>query len=451
MNYRLLIISPKSDYCHNCSNFKFFPPITPGIITALTPPNWAVYTIDENIEEISEMNFDLVAITATHYINRVYKLAKLFRAKSVPVILGGLHVTAVPEEAEKYADSIVIGDSESVWKNLINDFQEGKLKKKYISNNYPFSFIQPTFNQFNNKYFAYTLETSRGCFNNCSFCGIHIPYHRDYKRKPKEMIISELKKTVTPFVFIIDNNFYSNDENEMLLLLDEIIKQKINKVFFAAVSTSFFKNELLVEKAAKAGIRMVYVGFESETIESLKELNKKNHTAGITIFKEYKRIIDISHKYGILVTGKAIIGLENDTEVTIKNRIEFFSKLRADEFSYAILTPLPNSILFEKLKKENRLLYTNFPEAWIKYDQCISSYKHKYLSKEKLEEYIDSYKKPELREMMRAFFITKSLKAFLLYYAYNYYFINYKNSFLFLILKVFTKLKGYSFPTKLDI
>jgi len=444
MNKKLLLINPRSE--NNSINFNFFPTIVLGIIEQLTPKNWDVTIVDENIEDLTDKDYDLVGITSTHNINRAYKIAELYRQKAVPVIMGGMHVSAIPDEAMQYVDSVVVGNVEPLWIKIIHDFEAGSLKKQYINNDNQYNFVEPCLNYFHKKYFAYALETSRGCFNNCSFCGIHIPFQQSYKRKPIEMIINELKKTDNPFVFIIDNNFYGNDENNMFLLFNEMIRQKISKVFFAAVSVGFFNNEKLVALAAKAGLKMVFIGFESDTQETLGELNKKNIRGVTGIFNEYKAIIDLAHKNRILVSGKAIVGLENDTEEIINKRIDFFSKLKLDEFSYSILTPLPGSVLFKKFQAENKLLHTNFPDDWIKYDHCKNSFMHNNLSKEKLEIYASNYAKPGYRQMLRSLIITRSLKGLLLYYAYNYYMTNYKKAFLHFLLKTYTVINGHCFP-----
>ncbi len=191
---------------------------------------------------------------------------------------------------------------------------------------------------------------------------------------------------------------------------------------------------------------MVFIGFESDSELSLKQLNKKNFTHSASIYDEYKQIIKQSHRHGILVSGKAIIGIETDTEEIINKRLRFFNKLNIDEFSYAILTPLPGTRFFETLKNENRLLYINFPTDWIKYDHATNTFRHNNLSKEKLEEYIRIYTKPDIKKMIKSLFVTQSIKGLLLFYAYNYYFIGYRNRLLNNLLKRYLKAKGLLLP-----
>jgi len=447
-NKKLLLINPCSE---NQPKFKFFPPIALGMIKALTPPNWEVTIIDENTEDISTTNYDLVAITTTHHINKAYKIAEIFKQKNITVVMGGAHASALPEEVANYADAVIIGDAEPLWHLVINDFEAGNLKKIYNSKNLSYDFVIPILKNFDNKYFAYALETSRGCVNNCIFCGIHIPFHKAYKRKPIELIISELKSTNNPFVFIIDNNFYGNDDEYLFLLFNELIHQKINKTIFAAVSVGFFKNEKLVKKASECGLKMLFVGFESDTVQSLNELNKKNYSAANNMFEEYKYMVDLSHKHGILISTQVIIGIENDTEEIIKKRFDFFSKLNLDELSCVILTPLPNSPLFKKFKVDGALLFTNFPDDWVNYDYCKNAFKHKNLSKEKLENLqlqMNIKYAPNLKKMLRSFLISKSIKGFFFYFGYCYYFFNFNNKYIYTLLRIYAAFKGLSFPKK---
>jgi len=444
MKKRILIINPGSKTI--CSGFRFFPPLIFGIIDRLTPPNYEIIFIDENVDKLEVCDCDLVGITTTHNPNRAYEIARIFKNKSVPVVLGGLHVSVLPNEASDFCDSVVIGNVELVWEQLLLDFEIHLLQKFYRGDNNKYEFIEPTSSLFTNKYFAYALETSRGCNNNCSFCGIHVPFLQPHKRKPIEIVIEELSKTPIPFVFIIDNNFYGNDDDYLFQLFEELQRCQIKKIFFAAVSIGFYKNTKLVKAAAKCGLRMVFIGFESDSELSLKQLNKKNFTNSNDIYKEYKQIVSISHKFGILVSGKAIIGIETDTEEIINRRLSFFKKLNIDEFSYAILTPLPGTRLFETLKNENRLLYLDFPTDWIKYDHATNTFRHNNLSKEKLEEYIRIYSKPGIIKMIKSLFVTKSIKGLLLFYAYNYYFIGFRNRLLNALLKTYLKTKGLLLP-----
>ncbi|HQP05228.1 MAG TPA: radical SAM protein [Bacteroidales bacterium] len=446
MKKSLLLINPK---IVNYPDFLFFPPISLGIIAAYTPDDWEVTLLDENTEALEVKHYDLVGITTSHHFLRAYQIAAYFREIGVPVVLGGLHSSAVPDEAEEHADSVVIGDVEVVWRELLRDTETGVLKRRYNGDNKEQQFIKPLTQFFRGNYFAYTLETSRGCFNHCLFCGLHIPTHRPYRRKPIETVIAELSDTTNPFVFIVDNNFYGRDEEYMFRLFDEMDKHGIRKSFFAGVSIDFFKNEKLVKRASECGLRMVFVGFEADTEESLKALNKKNYNNPTDIFNEYRNIVKLAHRNRILISGKIIIGMPDDTIEKIENRVSFFKRLKLDEVSCAILTPLPMSRLFIQYRNNGELLYNNFPEDWLKYDYNNLAFRHRNLDKAYIDQKqseINILQKPSLKSCLKALMITRSFEGTFLYYAYAHYFFNFTSRMLEKYFRCWGKSRNLRFP-----
>ncbi|HOY38237.1 MAG TPA: radical SAM protein [Bacteroidales bacterium] len=449
MKKSLLLINPKTV---NYPDFLFFPPISLGIIAAYTPDNWEVTIIDENTGALEFKHYDLVGITTSHHFLRAYQIAASFRNIGVTVVLGGLHSSAVPDEAGDHADAIVSGDVEVVWKELLHDAESGELKRRYHGENTEMHFVKPITHFFRNNYFAYTLETSRGCFNHCLFCGLHVPVHRPYRRKPVETIIAELSETPNPFVFIIDNNFYGRDEEYMFRLFDEMDKNNIRKSFFAGVSIDFFKNEKLVKRASECGLRMVFVGFEADTEESLKALHKKNYSNPSDIFAEYRNIVKLAHRNRILISGKIIIGMPDDTIEKIERRISFFKRLKLDEVSCAILTPLPMSRLFIQYRDSGDLLYNNFPQDWLKYDYNNLAFRHPKLDKtyvDRRQTEINMQQKPSMQSCLKALLITRSVKGTFLYYAYVHYFFNFTSRIIEKCFRLWGKSRNLHFPGSL--
>ena len=429
MKKKLLLVNPKIETQYR--NFNFLPPISLGILAALTPSHWEIDIVDENLEGIPKYEYDLVGITTnTLNIQRAYNISGIFRQKSIPVIMGGCHASAVPLESVNFSDSVVIGDAESKWPVAIRDFENGDLHKTYSGIDSSFDYISPDVSHFKNKYVFDAVETSRGCNNNCSYCGVHVPYRRPYKRKPLEMLISELQNSKNPYVFFIDNNFYGNDDEYLYLLFEEMIRKKLKKTWQTGVSESFFKNNELVKLAAKAGAKMFFVGFESDTTVSLNELNKNNFPSTRDIFSEYKKIINLCHSNSIMVSGNYMIGIENDTEESIKNRTEFFSNLNLDVCASVILTPLPNTVVFKKYQQEGRLIYTDFPVDWKNYYYGRSLIKHDNLKNERIEELTKQNNKLfriTFSKIVKSLWTTRSVKGFILYYYYCFFFANYKN------------------------
>ncbi len=440
-NPLLLLINPKIKY--NLNKFNFLPPVALGIIADLTPKNWTTLIIDENINPVDELNLqaDLVGITTnTLNISRAYEISKKYSDIGIKVILGGSHASAFPDEAQKYATSVVCGEVETIWKNIINDFENDSLKNLYHSND--FQYTEINMQLFDNKYIIDAFETSRGCINNCAFCGVHVPKTRPYTRKPIGMIINELKNSKNQYFSFIDNNFYGNDDEYLISLFESMLKHNIKKYWQTGVSVNFFKNKELVKLSAKAGAKMLFVGFESDTELSLKELSKKNYIDSSNIFQEYKEIVKSCHKNNIIITGNYMIGLDSDNEQRINERTMFFKELKLDQCACVIVTPLPKTKLFNKYKSENRLLYTNFPEDWKKYCYSNSIVKHDTLSNEKIEQLY--YEKNKLFQIsglkiFKTIFVTKSIGGFIYFYYFCKNFGKYQNSFIERLLKIFKK------------
>ncbi len=430
---KLLLINPKNEYKSTYKNYSFIPPLSLGIIADLTPNHWDVEIFDENIKKtqiISEIQADLVGITTnTRNINHVYALSIEIKNKGIPVILGGAHVSIFHEEALKFCDTVVIGEVETIWRDVIKDFESECLKNIYVQKSFKINTHNPKY--FAKSYVIDSIETSRGCVNNCSFCGVHVPMYRPYERKSIDSVIAEIEASENDLIMFVDNNFYANDDDYLYQLFDRMIKIKNKKKWQSGVTTNFFRNKGLVEMAAKAGAVMFFVGFESDSTKSLKELNKKNlFSHDMDLFNNYKTIVELCHKNNILVSGNYMIGLENDTDETIQNRLHFFQMLKLDECACAILTPLPNTAIYKKAQKENKLIKTNYPNDWSFYSYSNSIIKHSNLSNERIEELMIIHNrkhKPNFLKILKILFNSKSLKATKYYYFFCKYLGKYNN------------------------
>ena len=182
------------------------PPLALGIIAALTPANWDIEIIDENWDDFEYKDADLVGITSwTFFINKAYEIAGQYASMGVPVVMGGMHVSTVPDEAIKYCNSVVIGLAEEVWPQLIEDYENNNLKKFYYG--MPSNiFIKPRRDLFDKRYSKGILQTSRGCPMNCNFCSVK-PFHGNrYIKRPIEDVLDDINSIVHDFIFIIDEN-----------------------------------------------------------------------------------------------------------------------------------------------------------------------------------------------------------------------------------------------------
>ena len=395
-------------------------PLALGIIAALTPGDWKIKLIDENFRTFRYYEADLVGLTAfTSTANRAYEIAAMYREKGIPTVMGGIHASMVPEESMKYVDAVVVGEAEPIWGQVLKDFESGSLKSLYRS---PIakeiSQPKPRRDLFHPGYVCAGIQTTRGCPLNCSFCSVSAFNGRHYRFRPIEEVLDELEEVPQKFVFFIDDNIigHNNESKERAKkLFQGIIDRKIKKYWLSQSSINFADDPELLTLAYKSGCRMIFLGIESETDDHLKEANKKlNLKRGSHAYDEIFRKI---HKHGIGIIAGLIFGWDSETPESIKNRARFAVNCSADSFQTSILTPLPGTELFAKIQAENRLLYTNFPNDWIRYDYFEPTILHPTMERSELDSYVEIAKKKIfspyqiIKKGIRTFFNTKDFMA----------------------------------------
>jgi radical SAM superfamily enzyme YgiQ (UPF0313 family) len=393
---KLILINPVNEYIPLISSTltSKYPPLSLGIIAKLTPPTWDIEIIDENFENFSFRQADLVGITAfTSNITRAYKISNIFRDEGIPVVIGGIHASVLPEEAINYCDTIVIGDAEDTWPDVINDFENNSLQKFYYSK-YPDLKNTPQIDHhiFDKRYMFIGIQTSRGCTFRCDFCSVHMFNKGTFRRKPVEQVLAEFEsiKNMNKLVFIIDDNIIGctkTDIEYLKTLFKEIIRKKFNLNWFCQASVNFANDTELVELAAKSGCKVLFVGIEAETVKALTDINKKINFSSSA--KHYSAFVKIIHKYGMLVSAGIIFGTDSDTIDSIKKRIHFICKSQIDIFQITPLTPLPGTALFKRLMDEDRIFYKNFPNDWDHYHLLDVVFQPKNLKKTELTEMLN--------------------------------------------------------------
>lgn len=370
---KLLLINPLSTKRIGLirDQHSIYPPLALGIVAALTPDHWEIELLDENFERFSYREADLVGITAlTSQVTRAYELAGIYRQKGIPVVMGGIHVSVMPEEAAQFADAIVIGEAESIWTQVIADFENEALKKQYSGKLLPLlESPQPRIDLYHPGYAFGSVQTTRGCPMSCDFCSVHTFNGKKYRPRPIMDVVDEMEKIPQKNVYIVDDNFigYSKKSAERVEeICTEIIRRGIKKDWLCAASMNVAEHERALSLMAEAGCKMIFLGIESELVDQLELTNKTtNIKIGTNHFNEvYQKI----HAHGIAVLGAFIYGLDTDTPETIANRTQYMLHADIDAMQASILTPLPGTPLFERMKKEGRLVHNDFPKDWSRYD-----------------------------------------------------------------------------------
>lgn len=339
------------------------------VLAAYTPGEHHIEIIDEIFEPVNfDEPVDLVGITAMTYMApRAYEIADAFRQRGVPVVMGGIHVSSLPEEAKQHADAVVIGEAETVWEQVLEDAANHSLKPFYRAQS-PFDmsrYRRPRY-ELLEKYFQAgkqyhphgynslnVIEMSRGCPFDCDFCTVTNYFGSNYRSRPVEDVVRDMRYLKLHFK---DRFFNINDDNllgnrpHFLELLKRLCK--INIQWAGQVSSNVAKDDEVMKLMAESGCQTLFVGLESISEESLKSINKKMNRV-----KEYDRFMEQCIKFNIRVVVSIIFGLDGDDEDSFKNTVEFVNRYKGLLTpSYTILTPFPGSRLHERLKAENRII-----------------------------------------------------------------------------------------------
>ncbi|MFA5417103.1 MAG: radical SAM protein [Bacteroidales bacterium] len=372
-NFKLLLINPvsKRGAALMLSKNSIYPPMALGIIAALTPPNWEVIILDENFTPFEYQDADLVGFTSlTSTINRCYEIAAEYRKNKIPTIIGGIHVSMLPQEAIKYVDAVVVGEAEDIWEQVILDFEKNRLKQMYVSKLLSMQHsVSPRTDLYHPDYTFGSVQTSRGCPMKCEFCSVHTFNGSKYRLRPVEHAVKEFIETDKDYIYLVDDNFagYSTTANKHALdFFKGIVDKGVSKSWGGSASMNVAKQDELLKYAAASGCKMIFLGIESELIEQIEKSHKKiNLQIGVDHYAEVYQAI---HQHSIAVMGAFIYGLDNDTPDTIYHRTSYILNSDIDIMQATILTPLPGTITYQKFKDEGRLLYTNYPQDWDRYN-----------------------------------------------------------------------------------
>ncbi|HRW21790.1 MAG TPA: radical SAM protein, partial [Bacteroidales bacterium] len=324
---KLLLINPGGkDFRHN----KFYEPIELGIVASLvTDPNWEVKIVDLRFEDTDLPEADIVALSSRIIdINTTYEIIRHYKTKGIKTVIGGTHATLCPDEAQKYADVVVIGEAEGVLMQILKDFENGTLKKIYKG----CTDLKYTVNRnyYKHYYKTATLQLSRGCPLACDFCCVGKIHNRTHRYRDFKDVVSEIKKTKQKLLFFTDENMYgfsSKNRETVLSFFNEMITQKVNKHWIGMASINAGIDDEFLSLARKSGCIMLLIGFEAIEEDTLTSINKKLNAK---LIHDYDRIIKNIHKHRIAVCGAFMLGLPTDNERVIKKRTEFIVKSKID-------------------------------------------------------------------------------------------------------------------------
>ena len=374
-------------------------------VAAVTPPGMEVRIIDEAHEKISfEEKVDLVGITAqTPVVPRAYQIADEFRKRGIPVVMGGAHVSMLPDEALQHVDAIVVGEAEEVWPKLIEDLRRGQMRRIYQGNGFvnPSSLPLPKRELLNEKFYLplKLLETTRGCPHHCDFCGVSKFFGFRYRSRPIEEIERELKtifqkspvmnpvlkKILSSFskdipyflkrrlLYIIDSNVAG--DRRFALELISLLKE-FDLLWYGHAPVSIALDQELLKGFSQSRCIAINIGFESLSTKNLQTMGK-----GFNQPSRYAEAVKRIHDQGIGIMGTFIVGLDDDDPGVFQRIIDFCIDERLDWALTFIMAPYPGTDSFLRLEKEGRI----FCRDWEKYDSLNVVYHPSLMSIEDLE------------------------------------------------------------------
>ena len=427
---KILLISPafRNKLLENVRVLAL-PPLNLMLLAAQTPADYEVAILDEAFDDIDfEAPVDLVGITCmTPLAPRAYQVASEFRKRGVPVVMGGIHPSMMPEEAAQYADTVLAGEGEEFWPRLLADFSAGRMQKLYRVEKRPdiTHLPAPRRDLLTNKYFVQTVQTSRGCPHNCKFCSVTLFNGGQYRMREIDDVIAEINSIPDKRLFIIDDNIIGSGKNciDRAFALFARLKE-CKKEWGGQTCLNIVEEEGLLKAAADSGAKAFLIGFESIEQEILGGMGKKVNMRPTT--RNFKEAIRKIHDHGIAIVGGFIFGTDSDNAETFKRTLDFIMEAGVDAVQLSIQTPLPGTALYRQLEEEGRLLLTNYPADWEAYNIFEPVFQPKNISPEELyRNLIAAYKTvsapwPSFKRGVRTFWQTRSLFSTGISFFWNY-------------------------------
>ena len=332
-------------------------------------------------------DFDMVAISSfSAQIKEAYELADSYRAVGTKVVLGGLHVSAVPQEAAQHADSVVLGEGEPLWPMLISDLRQGRLQSVYDSRGSSFDLSDAPMPAYHlleiDKYNRLTVQTQRGCPWRCDFCAASIRISPIYKLKPVEKVIAEIRQIKeiwpNPFIEFADDNSFVNKTHSKKLLR-ALVKEQIR--WFTETDVSAAEDDELLNLMRESGCAQVLIGFESPSLGGLNGLEERANWKAKQLDR-YSRAIARIQDHGITVNGCFILGLDGTGTESFDDVWNFVRQSGLYEVQITILTPFPGTPLYDRLGKAGRILQK---DAWELCNLFDVNFKPTHMSVSELE------------------------------------------------------------------
>nr|WP_319401681.1 radical SAM protein [uncultured Carboxylicivirga sp.] len=361
--------------------YSLFPPLGLATLAALLDDTDEIELQDQHVEKLNLNDSPDLVLIQVYITNakRAYSIAKQYRDRGIFVALGGLHVTSLPEEAENYADTIFIGPAEQTFPEFLKDFKAKRIKKRYISTDNRTIQNIPSVRRDLIKREKYlvpnSLVMSRGCPHHCDFCykDAFFKGGKSFYTQRVDEILTEISRLKGKHLYFLDDHLLGNPK-----LASELFEgmKGMNRVFQGAATVKSILEGDLIEKAAQAGLRSLFVGFETFSPENLKQSNKSQN-----LKLDYEIAAQRLHELGIMINGSFVFGLDHDDTDVFKRTVDWGIENAITTATYHILTPYPGTRLFDSMVNSGRIITND----WDMYDTRHVVYETKGLTATELE------------------------------------------------------------------
>jgi len=360
-----------------------FPRLSLPVLASLTPPEIQVEIIDEYFEDVPfDDSANLVGIGfMTPQAPRAYQIGDEFRKRGKKVVMGGIHASALPEEALVHADAVVVGEAEDIWPQVLEDFKNGKMQRIYKSLKFPKleGLRTPRYDLLKKDRYRllkinFPLQAGRGCPFDCEFCSVTKFFGHSIRYRPIEDVIGEIKRLGRKKILFVDDNITGNHEYAK----DLFTQLKPLKIRWGGqASINLAKNESLLKLAAESGCAILFIGIESLSDENLKEIGKNFFKAA-----DIQDCLQRIQSYGISIRSSIVFGFDQDDRNVFKRTADFLVHNHIAYADFFILTPLPGTGLRKKLENQNRIMSND----WSDYDSLRAVFTPKLMTVEELNE-----------------------------------------------------------------
>jgi radical SAM superfamily enzyme YgiQ (UPF0313 family) len=365
-----------------------YQPMAPPYIAACTPPGWDLELVDENFEPFDphRCRADLVAFsTIPRHVDRAYAHAAVLSARGITTVAGGMHVSAIPEEALEHFDAIVEGEAEPIWASLLADVEAGTLQRHYVSGfDQPLDDLGlPDRRYIHPGYKLASVSTSRSCNNRCSFCYMGSFENKAYRTIPTDTVVEDFRQVTQKAIVLTDANFLGftdEDVESRKVLCEALIRANLGKYWAAQITADVVRHPDLLDLLYRAGCRMAFIGFESVGRSNLGSISKEQYAD-----LDYTDVVRTVQGKGIAVAASLILGLDTHERGYDRELMAWLDEARPLFLNLGVLTPMPNTALYHLARDEQRLLIDGI-DLWRHMDKATHTLRYRNFTADEASE-----------------------------------------------------------------